>query len=282
MTRTVYVNGAYMPEDQAKISIFDRAFLFADGVYEVTAVVGGKMVDFDPHIARLHRSLDELEMACPLGDDALREMHEELIGRNGLDEGVVYMQITRGVADRDFTYPEDAEPTVIGFTQVKPLIDSPQARSGVTVVTIPDIRWRRRDIKSTALLAQAMGKQAAKTHDAYEAWMVEDGYVTEGTSSSAFIVTGGDTIVTRQLSNDILPGVTRRAILKLSADAGIAVEERLFTVDEAKAASEAFLTSASSFVLPIVRIDGQQIGDGTPGPVVAKLREVYLKEAAGA
>ena len=282
MTRTVYVNGAYMPEDQAKISIFDRAFLFADGVYEVTAVVGGKMVDFDPHIARLHRSLDELEMACPLGDDALREMHEELIGRNGLDEGVVYMQITRGVADRDFTYPENAEPTVIGFTQVKPLIDSPQASSGVTVVTIPDIRWRRRDIKSTALLAQAMGKQAAKAHDAYEAWMVEDGYVTEGTSSSAFIVTGDDTIVTRQLSNDILPGVTRRAILKLSADAGIAVEERLFTVDEAKAASEAFLTSASSFVLPIVRIDGQQIGDGTPGPVVAKLREVYLKEAAGA
>ena len=165
MTRTVYVNGAYMPEDQAKISIFDRAFLFADGVYEVTAVVGGKMVDFDPHIARLHRSLDELEMACPLSDDALREMHEELIGRNGLDEGVVYMQITRGVADRDFTYPENAEPTVIGFTQVKPLIDSPQARSGVTVVTIPDIRWRRRDIKSTALLAQAMGKQAAKAHE---------------------------------------------------------------------------------------------------------------------
>lgn len=282
MTRTVYVNGAYMPEDQAKISIFDRAFLFADGVYEVTAVVGGKMVDFDPHIARLHRSLDELEMACPLSDGALREMHEELIGRNGLDEGLVYMQITRGVADRDFTYPEAAEPTVIGFTQVKALIDSPQARSGVTVVTIPDIRWRRRDIKSTALLAQAMGKQAAKTHDAYEAWMVEDGYVTEGTSSSAFIVTGGDTIVTRQLSNDILPGVTRRAILKLSEDAGITVEERLFTVDEAKAASEAFLTSASSFVLPIVRIDGQQIGDGTPGPVVAKLREIYLKEAAGA
>lgn len=282
MTRTVYVNGAYLPDDQAKISIFDRAFLFADGVYEVTAIVGGKMVDFEPHIARLHRSLDELDMACPLTDDALREMHEELIRRNALTEGLVYMQITRGVADRDFAYPEDAEPTVVAFTQVKALTDSPLARSGVSVVTIPDIRWRRRDIKSTALLAQAMGKQAAKDHDAYEAWMVEDGYVTEGTSSSAFIVTGGDTVVTRQLSNDILPGVTRRAILKLSESAGVKVEERLFTVDEATAASEAFLTSASSFVLPIVQIDGHKIGDGTPGPIVAKLRDIYLKEAASA
>ena len=210
----------------------------------------------------------------------MREMHEELIRRNTLTEGLVYMQITRGVADRDFAYPEDAEPTVVAFTQVKALTDSPLARSGVSVVTIPDIRWRRRDIKSTALLAQAMGKQAAKDHDAYEAWMVEDGYVTEGTSSSAFIVTGGDTVVTRQLSNDILPGVTRRAILKLSESAGVKVEERLFTVDEATAASEAFLTSASSFVLPIVQIDGHKIGDGTPGPIVAKLREIYLKEAA--
>ncbi len=279
MTRTVYVNGAYLPEGEAQISIFDRAFLFADGVYEVTAVVGGKLVDFEPHLSRLRRSLGELAMACPLSDEALREMHEELLRRNALEEGVVYMQVTRGAADRDFTYPEDAEPTVIAFTQVKQLVDSPLAESGVKVVTIPDIRWRRRDIKSTALLPQAMGKQIAKTHGAFEAWMVEDGYVTEGTSSTAFIVTDDDTVVTRHLSNDILPGVTRRAILRLAGTSDIRFEERPFTVDEAMAAREAFLTSASSFVLPIVEIDGHRIGDGKPGPVVARLRDCYLQEA---
>lgn len=279
MSRTVYVNGAYVPEDEAKISIFDRAFLFADGVYEVTAILDSKLVDFAPHMTRLQRSLGELEMGFPTSEDELKAMHLELMERNGLSEGLIYMQITRGVAERDFAYPENAEQTVIAFTQVKQLAQSPAAETGVGVVTIPDIRWARRDIKSTALLAQAMGKQAAAQQGAYEAWMVENGFVTEGTSSSSFIVTGDNTVVTRPLSNEILPGVTRRAILRLAQTADVQVEERPFTVDEAKAASEAFLTSASSFVLPVVSIDGSPVGSGAPGPIVAKLREIYIEEA---
>jgi D-alanine transaminase len=281
MTRTVYVNGDYVPEEEAKISIFDRAFLFGDGVYEVTAVLEGKLVDFGPHLERLHRSLKELDMSQPLSDEALRQMHEELRDRNGVTEGLIYMQITRGVAERDFAYPEKAPQTVIAFTQEKALADPPLAKQGVAVITIPDIRWQRRDIKSTAMLAQAMGKEAAKRGGAYEAWMVEDGHITEGTSCSAFIVKDGNVLVTRPLSNAILPGVTRRAILKLAAGGDITVEERLFTVEEAKSAREAFLTSASSFVLPVVEIDGVTIGSGKPGPVTEELRRLYVEEARG-
>ncbi len=279
MTRTVYVNGAYVPEEEATVSIFDRAFLFADGIYEVTAVVDGKLVDFEPHVVRLRRSLAEIDMGMPLTEDELRAMHEELIARNGLREGIVYLQVTRGVDDRDFPFPAKAQQTVVAFTQPKNLIDSPQAETGVAVVTMPDIRWQRRDVKSTGLLAQVLAKQAAKAKGAYEAWMVEDGYVTEGGSSSAFIVTPGNVLITRPLSFEILPGVTRRAILRLAATADITIEERRFTVDEAKAAKEAFLTSASSFVLPIVSIDGHRIGDGKPGPVAARLRQIYVDEA---
>lgn len=279
MSRTVYVNGAYVPEDDAKVSVFDRAFLFADGIYEVTAVLDGKLVDFEPHVVRLRRSLAEIDMGMPLSEDELRVMHEELIARNGLREGIVYMQVTRGADDRDFPYPAKAQQTVVAFTQPKTLIDSPQARTGVAVVTMPDIRWQRRDVKSTGLLAQVLAKQAAKAQGAYEAWMVEDGYVTEGGSSSAFIVTPDNVLITRPLSYEILPGVTRRAILKLAETVAIKIEERRFTVAEAKAAKEAFLTSASSFVLPIVSIDGHKVGDGKPGPVAAKLRQIYLDEA---
>lgn len=279
MSRIVYVNGDYVPEDEAKISIFDRAFLFGDGVYEVTAVIAGKFVDFAPHLARLRRSLGELDMASPLDDAALEEMHRQLLARNNLSDGLIYMQVTRGTAERDFPYPEGVAPTIVAFTQEKNVADSPLAETGVSVVTIPDIRWQRRDIKSTALLAQCIGKEAAKRQNAYEAWMVEDGFVTEGTSSSAFIVTGGNTIVTRPLSNAILPGVTRRSILRLAETTDTQVEERTFTVEEAKQASEAFLTSASSFVLPIVEIDGSKIGAGSPGPVATQLRKIYIEEA---
>ena len=279
MSRIVYVNGAYLPEDEAKISIFDRAFLFGDGVYEVTAVLDGKLVDYGPHIERLHRSLGELEMNQPISDDELLAMHEELKTRNNLTEGLIYMQITRGVAERDFAYPEGAPQTIIAFTMEAALADPPLAREGVKVITLPDIRWQRRDIKSTAMLAQAMGKQAARRGGAFEAWMVEDGHVTEGTSSSSFIVVDGSRLVTRPLSNQILPGVTRRAILALAAEGDVTVEERPFTVEEAKAASEAFLTSASSFVMPVVRIDDTTIGSGRPGPVTERLRQLYVEEA---
>lgn len=279
MSRIVYLNGEYVAEEDAKISIFDRAFLFADGIYEVTAVIEGKMVDFEPHMERLHRSLRELGMAQPVSDADLKKMHLELISRNNLNEGLIYMQITRGVAEREFNYPENARQTMIGFTQTKELIDPASAKTGISIITIPDIRWQRRDIKSTGMLAQAMGKQAAKQAGVDDAWMVEDGYVTEGTSNTAFIVLDGSRLITRPLSNAVLPGITRRAILKLAESGAITVEERLFTVDEAKAAAEAFITSASSFVMPVVEIDGVMIGAGQPGPVTRKLREIYLSEA---
>lgn len=279
MSRTVYVNGAYVPEEEARISIFDRAFLFGDAVYEVSAVLGGRVVDFDAHLARLDRSLAEIALAAPMTHGGLRELHEELIAANELDEGIVYLQITRGVADRDFAYPTTAEPTVVAFTQSRLLIENPYVGVGVKVVTIPDIRWKRRDIKSTSMLGQCMGKEHAKLRGAYEAWMVEDGMVTEGTSSSAFIVDAEGIIRTQGLGSHILPGVTRRAILRLAQTDGVRVEERPFLVAEALAAREAFMTAASAFVLPVVEIDGTAIGDGRPGPIARQLRRLYIEEA---
>ncbi len=279
MSRIVYVNGAYVPEEEAKISVFDRAFLFGDGVYEVTAVLDRKLVDFQPHLARLDRSLKEISLAAPLSHAELRRMHKELVARNNVTEGIVYLEITRGAAERDFAYPEDARPTVVAYTQSKPLIENPYAATGVKVITIPDLRWKRRDIKSTAMLAQAMGKQEAKLKGAYEAWMVEDGQVTEGTSSSAFILDAQGVVRTQPLGHHILPGVTRRAVLKLAALEGIGLEERPFSVAEALAAREAFMTAASAFVLPIVEIDGVPIGDGKPGPIARTFRRLYIEEA---
>ena len=281
MSRTVYVNGAYLPESEGKISIFDRGFLFADGVYEVTAVVNGKLVDYGPHMERLDRSLRELRMAWPCSKDELKAMHVEMVKRNALTEGIVYMQVTRGAADRDFKFPKESKSTLIAFTQAMKLVDNPNAVTGVKVVTTPDIRWARRDIKTVMLLAPVLGKQEAYEKGAQEAWMVEDGVVTEGTSSNAYIVKDGK-VITRGLSNSILAGCTRRALFRLAQDHGIVIEERSFTPDEAYAADEAFLTSASQFVMPIVEIDGQRIGGGQPGPVVRKLRELFLTEAANA
>lgn len=279
MSRIVYVNGSYVPEEEAKISIFDRAFLFGDGVYEVTAVLDRRLVDFEPHLARLDRSLKEIALAPPLTYAELRALHEELIKRNGVGEGIVYLQITRGSAERDFAYPENTAPTVVAFTQSRPLIAHPYAETGVKVITIPDLRWKRRDIKSTSMLAQAMGKQEAKLRGAYEAWMVENGMVTEGTSSSAFIFDAQGVIRTQPLGYHILPGVTRRAVLRLAALEGASLEERPFSVSEALSAREAFLTAASAFVLPVVEIDGVGIGAGRPGPVARKFRQLYIEEA---
>jgi D-alanine transaminase len=279
MSRTVYVNGRYVPEAEAKVSIFDRAFLFGDGVYEVTAVLAGRPIDMEAHLARLDRSLVEMAIAPPHTHAELRALHQELIARNRLDEGVVYLEITRGVADRDFAYPEAARPTVAAFTQARALIDNPYAASGVKVITIPDIRWKRRDIKSTALLAQAMGKQQAKIAGAYEAWMVESGVVTEGTSSTAFILDAQGIVRTQPLGHHILTGVTRRAVMRLAEVESITVEERPFTVAEAQDAREAFLTAASAFVLAVVEIDGRKIGDGRPGPIAKLFRQLYVEEA---
>jgi D-alanine transaminase len=279
MSRIVYLNGVYVPEEKAKVSVFDRAFLFGDGVYEVTAVLDRKLVDFQPHLARLDRSLKEIALTAPLSHAELRRLHKELVARNNVIEGIVYLEISRGAAERDFAYPEDARPTVVAFTQSRPLIENPYATTGVKVITIPDLRWKRRDIKSTAMLAQAMGKQEAKLKGAYEAWMVEDGFVTEGTSSSAFILDAQGVVRTQPLGHHILPGVTRRAVLRLAALEGISLEERPFTVAEALAAREAFMTAASALVLPIVEIDGIPIGDGKPGGIARTFRSLYVEEA---
>ncbi len=280
MTRTVYVNGSYLPEADATVSIFDRGFLMADAVYEVTSVLDGKLIDFAGHCARLHRSLSELGMPSPCTDDALLAIHRELVARNGLVDGMIYLQVTRGnPGDRDFAFPDaSVPPTLVLFTQSKPgLADSPQAKVGMKVIGIDDIRWGRRDIKTVQLLYPSMGKMMAKKAGADDAWMVEDGFVTEGTSNNAYIVTGGR-IVTRNLGHEILHGITRAAVLRFAREAQMEVEERPFTLDEAKAADEAFITSASAFVMPVVAIDGVPVGSGTPGPVARRLRELYLDE----
>ncbi len=278
MERIVYVNGDYVPEVDAKVSVFDRGFLMADGVYEVTSVLDGKLIDFDGHAKRLVRSLRELEMKAPCSEADLLKIHRELVKRNAVTEGLVYLQVTRGVADRDFAYPKDARSTLVMFTQTKTLIDNPVAKTGIKVISIDDIRWGRRDIKTVQLLYPSMGKMMAKAAGADDAWMVEDGKVTEGTSNNAYIVKNGK-IVTRHLSNEILHGITRAAVLRVAKEAGIAFEERAFTIEEAKAADEAFFTSASAFVMPVVEIDKTPVGAGVPGPVTLRLREVYLEEA---
>jgi D-alanine transaminase len=280
--RTVYVNGEYLPENEARVSVFDRAFLMADGVYEVTSVLEGKLIDFAGHARRLERSLSELDMQKPDEFDDLLEIHRELVRRNGIEEGLVYLQITRGAApDRDFAFPDPDEvrPTLVMFTQKKPgLADSPMARTGIKVISIADERWGRRDIKTVQLLYPSMGKMMAKKAGCDDAWMIEDGYVTEGTSNNAYIIKG-NRIITRGLSNDILHGITRAAVLRYAREAQMEVEERSFTIDEAKAADEAFVTSASTFVMPVVEIDGVAIGGGVPGPRATRLREIYLEES---
>jgi D-alanine transaminase len=281
MTRTVYVNGEYLPENEATVSIFDRGFLMADGVYEVTTVLDGKLIDFDGHAVRLQRSLDELEMQAACSKDELLEIHRQLVERNGIVEGLVYLQVTRGSdGDRDFVFPSaDTKPTIVLFTQNKPgLADNPAAKKGAKIISIEDIRWGRRDIKTVQLLYPSMGKMMAKKAGCDDAWLVEDGYVTEGTSNNAYFVKNGK-IVTRPLSSDILHGITRKAVLRMAAEAQMEIEERLFTIDEAKEADEAFVTSASAFVMPVVEIDGVALGDGTPGPIAKRLREIYLDES---
>ena len=281
MSRIVYVNGDFVPESEAKVSVFDRAFLMADGVYEVTSVLDGKLIDFDGHLIRLQRSLDELDIRNPLSGAQWLAIHRELVARNAITEGLVYLQVTRGApGDRDFAWPDPdtCTPTVVLFTQSKPgLADAPLARTGMKVISIDDIRWGRRDIKTVQLLYPSMGKMMAKKAGCDDAWMVQDGMVTEGTSNNAYIVRG-NRIITRQLSNDILHGITRAAVLRFAREAQMEVEERPFTIAEAQSADEAFITSASAFVMPVVEIDAAAIGTGTPGPVVRRLREIYLDE----
>ncbi|MEL6235615.1 MAG: D-amino-acid transaminase [Pseudomonadota bacterium] len=277
--RIVYVNGAYLPEAEATVSVFDRGFLFADGVYEVTSVLGGKLVDWAGHTARLTRSLGELDMPAPADEDSLLAIHRELVRRNQVEEGLVYLQVTRGVADRDFGWAEGMTPSLVLFTQSKPLIANAQARAGKKVAILPDLRWGRRDIKTVQLLYPAMAKMQAAAQGCDDAWLEEEGSITEGTSNNAWIVTKDGVLVTRAVSTQILHGITRAAVLRFAAEAQMKVEERAFTPQEARDAAEAFTTSASAFVMPVVEIDGSVLGDGKPGPVARRLREIYVEES---
>jgi D-alanine transaminase len=278
--RIVYLNGDFLPFAEARVPIMDRGFLFADGIYEVSAVLDGRLVDNEAHLARLDRSLGEIDIRNPHSLSEWVALQTDLVARNGLSEGLVYMQVTRGVYERDFAYPPaDTAPTVMMFTQAKAVAKNPLAESGAKVITVPDLRWKRRDIKSVALLAQVLAKQQAAEAGVAEAWMVEDGAVTEGSSSTAFIVSRERVLVTRPLSTALLPGITRASVLRLAQEADLRIEERLIPVDEAYAAQEAFYTSASAFVMPVVQIDGRQIGEGRPGPLTRRLRALYIEAA---
>src|SRR5215831_17060056 len=272
-----YVNGSFVPLSEAKVSILDRGFLFADGIYEVSAVLDGKLVDNDSHLARLKRSVGEIALPLPESIERIIEIQRELVARNKLENGLVYIEVTRGAdKGRDFAFPKGVTPTMIMFTSVKDIVNAESAKKGISVITVPDIRWSRRDIKSVALLAQVLAKQAAAQAGAGEAWMIEDGKVTEGGSSSAFILTQDDVLVTRQNGSEILPGCTRKAVVKLAEERQLRVEERAFSVDEALRAKEAFITSATVFVQPVVSIDGKKVGDGKAGPMASRLREIYV------
>lgn len=280
MSRIVYVNGEYVPEEEAKVSVFDRAFLMADGVYEVTSVIDRKLVDFEGHKVRLHRSLTELKMRPACSDDELLAIHRELVERNDLDNGMIYLQVTRGApGDRDFAWPgEDCAPGIVLFTQAKDLVNAPTAKTGLKVISIEDQRWARRDIKTTQLLFPSFAKMEAKAAGKDDAWLTEDGHVNEGTSNNAWIVKDG-VLITRHLSNDILHGITRAAVKRFAEMAQMKIEERPFTIAEAQAADEAFCTAASAFVTPVVEIDGVAIGSGAPGPVATRLRDIYIEES---
>jgi D-alanine transaminase len=272
-----YVNGDFVPLSEAKVSVLDRGFLFADGIYEVSAVLDGKLIDNESHLARLERSVGEIKLPLPETVARIKEIQHELITRNAVKDGLVYIQVTRGAdKGRDFAFPKGVKPTLMMFTSVKDIVNAPSAKTGIGVITVPDIRWSRRDIKSVALLAQVLAKQAAAEAGCGEAWMIEDGKVTEGGSSSAFILTKDDVLVTRENSSAILPGCTRKAVVKLAEERQLRVEERAFTIEEALKAKEAFITSASSFVQPVVKIDGKTVADGKPGPMATRLREIYI------
>ncbi|HEX4273336.1 MAG TPA: D-amino-acid transaminase [Rhizomicrobium sp.] len=280
--RIAYVNGRYLPHGQACVHIEDRALQLGDGIYEVCNVIGGTMLDEEPHLDRMERSLRELGMTMPISRAALKLVMREMIARNRLADGFLYMQVTRGAVRRDHIPPADGpRPTLIMTMRAQDMAALAQRmEKGITVSTQPDIRWGRRDIKTVQLLPNLLAKQAARKTGAFEAWLVDDdGYVTEGSSTNAWIVDQDGTVITRDLSNAILPGVTRRVILEAMAEAQMTVVERKFTVAEARAAREAFLSSATGAAVPVVAIDGQTLGNGLPGALTRRIQELYFSKA---
>ena len=285
MSRFAYVNGRFVRHGEAAVHIEDRGYQLADGVYEVWAVFGGKLADAAGHFARLWRSLDELKIAHPMSEKALTLVLREAIRRNKVVEGMVYLQVTRGVAPRDHAFPNPAVPPAVVITakRVDRAVAEAKAAKGQSVVTVPENRWGRCDIKSVGLLPNALAKQAARERGAVEAWFVDEmGLVTEGASSNAWIVDAEGRLRTRDTQANILRGITRSTLLEVIAEAGLPVAEQPFTVDEAKAAKEAFITGAGTLVLPIVSVDGVKIGEGQPGPVATRLRRLYIERAKAA
>lgn len=276
MTQTVYINGAYLPADAAKISVFDRGFLFADAIYDVAAVLNGKLVDANRHLDRLQRSMASLTIPSAIATEDVLAVMRRLVALDQISEGLVYIQVSRGPAKRDFLMPKDPSPTVVLFVTAKSIIHDPKVEVGLRVMSTPDLRWKRGDIKTVALLAASMAKTAAVQAGYDDAWMVLDGCVTEGSSNNAFIVLEGGRLVTRGLGSEILPGITRRVVLDIADQDGLTIEERPFTVEEAQQAQEAFITSASSFVYPVVEIDDVPLGSGKPGPITQKIRQRYI------
>ncbi|MEI6739964.1 MAG: D-amino acid aminotransferase [Gemmatimonadaceae bacterium] len=276
MMATCWLNGRFLPEEQAQVSIFDRGLLFGDGIYEVAAVFNGRLLDADLHLARLRRSLAAIQMDMPLSEAEWADVMQSLATQNGVQEGLVYLQVTRGAAERDFAFPSTVAPTCFAFARPK-VLAAPQA-VGITAHVVEDLRWARRDIKSVAMLAQVLAKQAAKAAGAQEAIMHMDGVVTEGGSSNVWIVEQG-IATTRPLSQAILPGITRSVAHELAAQCGIPVRDEPFTVDRVRQADECFITSATSFVTPITRIDDVVVGSGMPGPLTLQLRDAYIARA---
>jgi len=278
VSRIAYVNGRYLPHRAAAVHIEDRGYQFSDGVYEVIAVQQGALVDEGLHLRRLERSLRELRIAEPMAEGSLKTVMREVIRRNRVRDGIIYVQMTRGVAPRDHAFPKNPTTQVV-MTARRGKPPSPETvAAGVRVITIPDLRWTRCDIKSVSLLPNVLGKQQAREAGAYEAWQVDrDGNVTEGTSTNAWIVTEAGEVVTRQASEAILNGVTRLAVIKVIEEHQLRLVERPFSVAEAKRAREAFMTSTTAFVLPVVRIDEDAVADGKPGPLTRRLRELYIE-----
>jgi D-alanine transaminase len=276
------VNGRYVPHRAASVHVEDRGYQFADGVYEVIAVANGKLIDGGPHLDRLERSLRELRMAQPMGRRALELVMREVVRRNGVDNGIIYIQMSRGVAPRDHAFPARAETQVVMTARRSRPQPARVAEDGVKAITLPDIRWQRCDIKSVSLLPNILAKQQAKEAGAYEAWLVDrNGMVTEGSSTNAWIVTRDGQLVTRSVENAILSGITRMAVIEMARTEGLSLVERPFSVSEAKAAREAFVTSTSSYVTPVTQIDDHVIANGKPGSISLKLRDRYLRYMAG-
>ena len=277
--RQVYINGEFKKEDEAKVSVFDRGLLFSDSLYEVTTVLNGKLIDFNNHMKRLDRSMTELKFKKLLNHEDILVFHRKLIELNNLKEGMIYLQVTRGVADRSFDMPKnEIKPTVLAFTQEKKIIDSESAKNGIKVMTLDDMRWKRCDIKTTQLLYASMAKTEATEKGFDDAWMIRQGYITEGSSSNAWIIKG-KIIMTRHSDNLILSGITRDAIFKCAKDLGYEVVTKNISLQDAQSAHEAFITSATACVMPVVKINTNQIGDGKPGKFVTALRAEYIKQA---